>query len=89
VLTGTPLPGATHDAKTWHESGLAQRLAGQLLANGGPGGFAYTGTGLCVPDRKPKGQPLTASAREFNRMIVKRPPALGSAHFLVEAVELV
>jgi hypothetical protein len=72
VLTSTPLPGATHDAKAWHESGLAQRLAGQLHANGGPGGFAdtaYTGTGLCVPDRKPKGQPLTASAREFNRMI--------------------
>jgi hypothetical protein len=72
VLTGKPLSGATHDAKAWHESGLAERFAGQLHAAGGPGGFAdtaYTGTGLCVPDRKPKGQPLTASAREFNRMI--------------------
>jgi hypothetical protein len=72
VMTGDPLPGATHDAKAWHESGLAQRFAGRPHADGGPGGFAdtaYTGTGLCVPDRKPKGQPLTASAREFNRMI--------------------
>jgi hypothetical protein len=37
-----------------------------------PAGLAdatYTGTGRCVPDRKPSGQPLTASAREFNRMI--------------------
>jgi hypothetical protein len=72
VLTGTPLPGGTHDAKAWQESGLAARFAGRLHADGGPGGFAdtaYTGTGLCVPDRKPKGQPLIESAREFNRMI--------------------
>ncbi|MEV6964414.1 transposase family protein [Hamadaea sp. NPDC051192] len=72
TLIGQPLPGATHDAKAWHESGLAQRFAGRLHTDGGPGGFAdtaYIGTGLCVPDRKPKGQPLTASAREFNRMI--------------------
>ena len=75
ALTGQPLPGATHDAKAWHESGLAQRFAGRLHADGGPGGFAdtaYTGTGLCVPDRKPNGQPLTTSAREFNRMIASR-----------------
>jgi hypothetical protein len=66
VLTGTPLTGATHDAKAWHESGLAQRLAGQLRGAGGPGGFAdtaYTGTGLCVPDRKPKGQPRRLGTR--------------------------
>jgi hypothetical protein len=54
------------------ESGLAQRFEGRLHADGGPGGFAdtaYTGTGLCVPDRKPAGQNLTASARDYNRMI--------------------
>lgn len=28
AMTGKPLPGATHDAKAWHESGLAQRLVG-------------------------------------------------------------
>jgi hypothetical protein len=72
ILTGKPMPGSMHDAKAWHESGLAQRFHGRLHADGGPGGFAdtaYAGTGLCVPDRKPKGQNLTASAREFNRMI--------------------
>jgi hypothetical protein len=70
VLTGKPLPGSMHDAKAWHESGLAEKFAGRLYADGGPGGYgdtAYTGTGLCVPDRKPKGRPLTASARDFNR----------------------
>jgi DDE superfamily endonuclease/Helix-turn-helix of DDE superfamily endonuclease len=75
VLTGAPMPGSMHDAKAWHESGLAQRLQGRLHADGGPGGYgdtAYTGTGLCVPDRKPKGQNLTESARKFNRMIASQ-----------------
>jgi DDE superfamily endonuclease/Helix-turn-helix of DDE superfamily endonuclease len=75
VLTGKPMPGSMHDAKAWRESGLAERFEGRLHADGGPGGFAdtaYTGTGLCVPVRKPKGQTLTASAREFNRMIASR-----------------
>jgi len=30
---------------------------------------AYTGTGLCVPRRKPHGQDLTESARDYNRAI--------------------
>ncbi|WP_027346461.1 transposase family protein [Hamadaea tsunoensis] len=82
ALTDRPLPGATHDAKAWHESGLAQRFVGRLYADGGPGGFvdtAYTGTGLCVPDRKPKGQSLTASDREFNRVIASQRPALSAS----------
>jgi DDE superfamily endonuclease len=40
-----------------------------------PGGFAdtaYTGTGLCVPDRKPAGQTLTRSARDYNRKIASQ-----------------
>lgn len=72
VLTGKPMPGSMHDAKAWRESGLAQRFEGRLHPDGGPGGFAdtaYTGTGLTVPQRKPKGQPLTASARDYNRAI--------------------
>jgi hypothetical protein len=59
------MPGLMHDAKAWRESGLAQRFEGRLHADGGPGGFAdtaYTGTGLCVPDRKPKGHNVTESA---------------------------
>jgi ADP-ribosylglycohydrolase/DDE superfamily endonuclease len=72
VLTGKPMPGSMHDAKAWRESGLAGRMAGRLHADGGPGGYgdtAYTGTGLCIPDRRPKGQTLTESARDYNRMI--------------------
>jgi hypothetical protein len=75
VLTGKPTPGSMHDAKAWRESGLAQRFAGRMHADGGPGGYgdtAYTGTGLCVPDRKPKGGRLTESARDFNRMIASQ-----------------
>ncbi len=72
VLVGAPQPGAMHDAKAWYASGLAARFAGRLHADGGPGGFAdtaYTGTGLCVPRRKPNGQELTESARDYNRII--------------------
>jgi hypothetical protein len=70
-----PQPGAMHDAKAWHASGLAAVFAGRLHADGGPGGFAdtaYVGTGLCVPRRKPKGQDHTESAREYNRAIASR-----------------
>ncbi len=43
-----------HDARAWRESGLAQRFASRLHADGGPGAFAdtgYIGTGLLVPER--------------------------------------
>ncbi|WP_222106396.1 TSUP family transporter [Catellatospora sichuanensis] len=72
VLTGAAQPGAMHDAKAWRESGLATRFEGRLHADGGPGGFAdaaYTGTGLCVPHRRQKGQTPTESTREYNRAI--------------------
>jgi DDE superfamily endonuclease len=64
-----------HDAKAWRESGLAKQFEGRLHAHGGPGGFAdtaYTGTGLCTPQRKPAGQHPTASAREFNQALASR-----------------
>lgn len=72
ILTGAPQPGSMHDAKAWRESGLAAVFADRLHAEGGPGGYAdtaYTGTGLCVPTKRPAGQTLTASAREYNRLI--------------------
>ncbi len=75
VLIGKPMPGSMHDAKAWRESGLAQQFDGRMHADGEPGGFAdtaYTGTGLCVPQRKPKGHKLTHSAREVNRAIASR-----------------
>ena len=72
VLVGAPQPGGMHDAKAWHACGLAAVFAGRLHPDGGPGGLAdtaYTGTGLCVPLRKPKGQDHTQSARDYNRTI--------------------
>jgi hypothetical protein len=75
VLTGDAMPGAMHDAKAWHESGLAQRFAGRLHADGDPGGFAdtgYTGTGLLVPDRRTGPDPLGVHAREFNKLITSQ-----------------
>lgn len=72
VLVGAPQPGAMHDAKAWHASGLAAIFAGRLHGDGGPGGFAdtaYTGTGPLVPRRKPNRQELTESARDFNHAI--------------------
>jgi hypothetical protein len=61
-----------HDAKAWHASGLAALFADRLHGQSGPGGFTdagYTGTGLCVLRRKPNGQTLAESARDFNRAI--------------------
>ncbi|HEX9364354.1 MAG TPA: transposase family protein [Candidatus Dormibacteraeota bacterium] len=78
ILVGDPQPGAMHDAKAWHASGLAALFTGRLHADDGPGGFAdsaYTGTGLCVPRRRPNGQQLTDSAREYNQAIASTGPA--------------
>jgi hypothetical protein len=75
VMTGDPTPGATHDSKAWRDSGLADRFAGRLHADGGPGGYAdlgYLGTGLLTPIRKPKGQPHTRSAKAFNRDVASQ-----------------
>lgn len=75
TATGAPQPGSMHDVKAWHKSGLAAMLAGRMHTDGGPGGYAdtaYTGTGLQVPQRKPKGQALTESARDYNHAIASR-----------------
>lgn len=75
VLVGAPQPGAMHDARAWHASGLATLFTGRLHADSGPGGFAdtaYSGTGLCIPRRRPKGQDLSESAREYNRATASR-----------------
>ena len=72
VLVGSPQPGSMHDAKAWRVSGLAEVFTGRLHADGGPGGFAdtaYTGTGLCVPRRKPKDQQQTKTTHNNNHHI--------------------
>jgi hypothetical protein len=73
VLTGDPVPGATHDAKAWRTSGLAATFAGRLHADdGGPGvigDLAYIGTGVLTGIKRVSGRQLSASEREFNRSI--------------------
>ncbi len=42
IMVDDPQPGAKHDAKAWHTSGLVACLTGQLPLDNGPGGFADT-----------------------------------------------
>jgi hypothetical protein len=75
VCTGTPMPGPMHDARAFRESGLAAKFTGRLHTDGGPGGIgdtAYHGTGLLVPQRRPKHEQLTAHARDYNQVIASR-----------------
>lgn len=72
VAVGKPVPGATHDAKAWHHSGLARRLHGRLHRDGGPGvigDLAYLGTGVLTGFRRRPDRRLSISERELNRSI--------------------
>lgn len=72
VLTGDPVPGATHDAKAWRTSGLADMFVGHLHADDGPGvigDLAYIGTGVLTGFKRINGRRLSRSEREFNRSI--------------------
>ena len=71
LLDGTaawvpPLPGKTHDAKAFKETGAADILK---EAGGGFGDKGYQGTGLVTPKKKPKGDELTLSDKEYNSQI--------------------
>ncbi|HEX6683526.1 MAG TPA: transposase family protein [Candidatus Limnocylindrales bacterium] len=75
VLTGDPVPGATLDAKAWHDSGLAELFTGRLHAPGGPGvigDLAYVGTGVLTGRKRRPGQQLSISERELNHAINSR-----------------
>jgi len=76
VLTGDPMSGAMHDARAWRESGLAQRFAGRLHADGGFADTGYVGTGLLVPERRSGPDPLGVHAREFNKLIAAQRAAV-------------
>lgn len=71
VDTGLPVPGARHDSKALHESGIADRWATHLRP-GGPGMLAdlgYLGTTAITGVRKPPGGELTNVQRACNRAI--------------------
>ena len=61
-----PLPGKTHDAKAFKETGAADILK---EAGGGFGDKGYQGSGLVAPKKKPKGGELTLSDKEYNSQI--------------------
>jgi hypothetical protein len=61
-----PLPGKTHDARAFRESGAADILK---EAGGGFGDKGYQGTGLVTPKKKPQGGELTLSDKEYNSQI--------------------
>jgi hypothetical protein len=62
----SPLPGKTHDARAFRETGAADILK---EAGGGFGDKGYQGTGLVTPKKKPKGGELTLSDKEYNSQI--------------------
>jgi hypothetical protein len=61
VWVSGPLPGKTHDAKAFKETGAADILK---EAGGGFGDKGYQGTGLVTPKKKPQGSELTMSDKE-------------------------
>jgi len=61
-----PLPGKTHDARAFRESGAADILK---EAGGGFGDKGYQGTGLVTPKKRPQGGELTLSDKEYNSQI--------------------
>jgi hypothetical protein len=80
VWISAPLPGKTHDAKAYQESGAC----GIVKESGG--GFAdkgYQGTGLVTPKKKPQGGELTSSDNEYNSQIAsfRAPVERLIAHF--------
>src|SRR5260370_41578548 len=66
VWSSGPLPGKTHDARAFKETGAADILT---KAGGGFGAKGYQGTGLVTPKKKPKGGELTLSDKEYNSQI--------------------
>jgi hypothetical protein len=66
VWISGPLPGKTHDARAFKESGAADILK---EAGGGFGDKGYQGSELVTPKKKPKGGELTMSDKEYNSQI--------------------
>jgi hypothetical protein len=80
VWISDPLPGKTHDAKAYKETGAAGIVK---KAGGGFGDKGYQGSGLVTPKKKPKGGELTMSDKEYNSQIAsfRAPVERLVAHF--------
>lgn len=66
VWISGPLPGKTHDAKAFKETGAADIVK---ESGGGFGDKGYQGSSLVTPKKKPKGGELTMSDKEYNSQI--------------------
>src|SRR5579859_1043256 len=66
VFISDPLPGKTHDAKAYEDSGVTRIVEN---SGGGFGDKGYQGTGLVTPKKKPKGGELLAWQKEFNAQV--------------------
>jgi hypothetical protein len=66
VWISDPLPGKTHDAKAYEDTGAADIVK---KAGGGFGDKGYQGSGLVTPKKKPKGGELTMSDKDYNSQI--------------------
>ena len=75
-----PLPGKTHDAKAYKETGAAAIVK---ESGGGFGDKGYQGTGLVTSKKKPKGGELTLSDKDYNSQIAsfRAPVERLVAHF--------
>jgi len=75
-----PLPGKTHDAKAFKETGAVDIVK---ESGGGFGDKGYQGTGLVTPKKKPKGGELSMSDKEYNSQIasLRAPVERLVAHF--------
>ena len=80
VWISDPLPGKTHDAKAFKDTGALQIVEN---SGGGFGDKGYQGTGLVTPKKKPEGGDLTMSDKEYNSQIAsfRAPVERLVAHF--------
>ena len=80
VWISDPLPGKTHDAKAFKDTGAAKIVEN---SGGGFGDKGYQGTGLVTPKEKPEGGELTMSDKEYNSQIssLRAPAERLVAHF--------
>ena len=80
VWISGPLPGKTHDAKSFTDTGAAQIVE---KSGGGFGDKGYQGTGLVTPKKKAEGGELTMSDKEYNSQIssLRAPVERLVAHF--------
>ena len=80
VWISDPLPGKTHDAKSFTDTEAALIVE---KSGGGLGDKGYQGTGLVTPKKKPEGGELTTSDKEYNSQIssLRAPIERLVAHF--------